>query len=283
MRCGSSGSSGAGEGWRAVPDQETVLLEFIGEGGRVALITLNRPEVSNAMNTALGVRLGQVLAEVEERGGVRAAILTGTGERAFCAGGDLKERNAMTPEQWTRQHRLFEDTARRLREMRKPILAAVNGAAVAGGCELAMSADFILASANARFGQSEVKVGIIPGVGGTQLLPRRMPLGRALQLLMTGELVGAEEAQRLGLVNEVLPTVAELRQRALAVAEAIAANSPAAVEQVKRAARVGRDLPLAEAVAFELECYRRMVDHPDRYEGVAAFNEKRAPRFQDAY
>ncbi len=266
-----------------MPEAESVRLEFAGEGGRVAVVTLNRPEVSNAMNTALGVRLGQVLAEVEDRAAVRAAILTGAGERAFCAGGDLKERNGMTPEQWTRQHRLFEDTARRLREMRKPVLAAVNGAAVAGGCELAMSADFILASANARFGQSEVRVGIIPGVGGTQLLPRRLPLGRALQLLMTGELVGAEEAHRWGLVNEVLPTVADLRQRALAVAEAIAANSPAAVEQAKRAARVGRDLPLAEAVAFELECYRRMVDHPDRYEGVAAFNEKRAPRFRDAY
>jgi enoyl-CoA hydratase/carnithine racemase len=263
--------------------EETVLLEFVGDGGRLALITLNRPEVSNAMNTALGARLGQVLAEVDERAAVRVAVLTGAGERAFCAGGDLKERHGMTPEQWTRQHRLFEDTARRLRELRKPVFAAVNGAAVAGGCELAMSADFIIASANARFGQSEVKVGIIPGVGGTQLLPRRLPLGRALQLLMTGELIGAEEALRLGLVNEVLPTVADLRRRALELAGAIAANSPAAIEQAKRAARVGRDLPLAEAVAFELECYRRMVDHPDRYEGVAAFNEKRAPRFQDAY
>ena len=127
-----------------------MLLEFVGDGGRLALITLNRPEVSNAMDTALGARLGQVLAEVDERAAVRVAVLTGAGERAFCAGGDLKERHGMTPEQWTRQHRLFEDTARRLRELRKPVFAAVNGAAVAGGCELAMSADFIIASANAR-------------------------------------------------------------------------------------------------------------------------------------
>jgi enoyl-CoA hydratase len=261
---------------------DTVLLEYLGEGGRIALITLNRPEVSNAMNTALGVRLGEVLDEVAGRPGVRVAILTGAGERAFCAGGDLKERNGMTPEQWTHQHRIFEETVRRLREMRRPIFAAVNGAAVAGGCELAMSADFIIASANARFGQSEVRVGIMPGVGGTQWLPRRLPMGRALQMLMTGELISAEEAWRCGLVNEVLPSVAALRERALAIAEAIAANSPAAVEQAKRAARVGRDLPLAEAMVLELECYRRMVDHPDRYEGIRAFNERRAPRFQDA-
>jgi enoyl-CoA hydratase len=266
-----------------VSEHEPVRLEYGGSDGRVALITLNRPEVSNAMNTAMGARLAQVLAEVDDRARVRVAVLTGAGERAFCAGGDLKERRGMTAEQWTRQHRIFEEAARRLRELRKPVFAAVNGAAVAGGCELAMSADFAIASANARFGQSEVKVGIIPGVGGTQLLPRRLPLGRALQLLMTGELIGAEDALRWGLVNEVLPTVADLRRRALELAEAIAANSPAAIEQCKRAARLGRDLPLAEAVAFELECYRRMVDHPDRYEGVAAFNEKRPPRFRDAY
>ena len=261
---------------------DTVLLEYRGEGGQIAWITLNRPEVANAMNTALGARLGEVLDEVADRAEVRVAVLTGAGPRAFCAGGDLKEREGMTPEQWTRQHRLFEDTTRKLRDLRRPIFAAVNGAAVAGGCELAMSTDFILASANARLGQSEVKVGIMPGVGGTQWLPRRLPLGRALQLLMTGELIAADEALRLGLVNEVLPTIEALHERALAVAAAIAANSPAAVEQAKRSARVGRELPMAEAIVFELECYRRMVDHPDRYEGVKAFNEKRSPRFLDA-
>jgi enoyl-CoA hydratase len=259
---------------------DTVLLDYLGE--HIAVMTLNRPAVSNAMDTALGIRLGQALEEVATRPGVRVAILTGAGDRAFCAGGDLKERDGMTPEQWGRQHRIFEDTARRLRDFPKPLFAAVNGAAVAGGCELAMSTDFIIASANARFGQTEVRVGLMPGVGGSQLLPRRMPLGRALQLLMTGELISAEEALRLGLVNEVLPTVDELRSRALAIAEAIAANSPAAVEQVKRAARVGSGLPLGEALVLELECYRRMVDHPDRYEGIRAWGEKRAPRFQDA-
>lgn len=260
----------------------TVLLEYVGAGGRVALITLNRPAFSNAMNTALGLRLGQVLDEIAQCGPARVAVLTGAGERAFCAGGDLKERDGMTPEQWTHQHRIFEETYRRVRQLRKPIFAAVNGAAVGGGCELAMSTDFIIASRNARFGQSEVRVGIMPGVGGTQLLPRHLPPGRALQLLMTGELISADQALSSGLVNEVLPTPADLTRRAIELAEVIAANSPAAVEQAKRSARVGMELALEEAMLFELECYRRMVDHPDRYEGVAAWGEHRRPQFRDA-
>jgi enoyl-CoA hydratase len=260
-------------------DEDPVLLE---QRGAVALVTLNRPHVLNAMNTAMSERLGEVMDELAERAAVRVVVLTGAGDRAFSAGGDLKERQGMTPEQWTRQHRIFERTHHRIRNLRKPIFAAVNGVAVGGGCEMAMSTDFIVASENARFGQPEVTRGIMPGAGGTQLLPRYLPRGLAFQLLMTGELLPAADAHRWGLVNRVCPA-GELLAEAMRLAEVIAANSPAAVQQAKRSARMGLELPLEAGIETEIECYQRMVDHPDRYEGVDAFNERRPPVFQDAY
>jgi enoyl-CoA hydratase len=249
--------------------------------GAIALLTLNRPHVLNAMNTAMGLRLGELLDEIAEDAAVRVVVLTGAGERAFCAGGDLKERQGMTPEQWTRQHRIFERAHHRLRNLRKPVFAAVNGVAVGGGCEMAMSTDFLVAAEHARFGQPEVTRGIMPGAGGTQLLPRFLPRGLAFQLLMTGELISAAEAHRWGLVNRVCPP-AELLDAAMELAERIAANSPAAVQQAKRSARMGLELPLEAGIETEIECYQRMVDHPDRYEGVDAFNERRVPTFRDA-
>jgi enoyl-CoA hydratase len=256
-----------------------ILLE---RRGPVALLTLNRPHVLNAMNTAMGVRLGELMDEVAEEAAVRVVVLTGAGDRAFCAGGDLKERQGMTPEQWTRQHRIFERAHHKLRGLRKPVFAAVNGVAVGGGCEMAMSTDFLIAAEHARFGQPEVTRGIMPGAGGTQLLPRYLPRGLALQLLMTGELISAAEAHRWGLVNRVCPA-SDLLGAAMELAERIAANSPAAVQQAKRSARMGLELPLEAGIEAEIECYQRMVDHPDRYEGVDAFNERRQPRFRDAY
>lgn len=251
------------------------------EDGRVALITLNRPSAMNAMSTALGMRLVEVLDEVSGDPRVRVAVLTGAGERAFCAGADLKERQGMTPEQWTHQHRIFERALGRLRTLRQPVIAAVNGVAVGGGCEMALGTDVILAADTARFGQPEVTRGIIPGGGGTQLLPRRLPRGLALQLLMTGELIGAADAHRFGLVTSVHPA-SELISAAMRLAGRIADNSPSAVQQVKRSVRLGVDQPIDQAIEIELDCYRTMVDHPDRYEGVRAFNERRRPVFQDA-
>jgi enoyl-CoA hydratase/carnithine racemase len=262
-----------------IDEDDPVLLE---RRGAVAVLTLNRPHVLNAMSTSMGIRLGEVLEEISEDAGVRVAVLTGAGDRAFCAGGDLKERRGMTPEQWTRQHRIFERAHHRLRNLRKPIFAAVNGVAVGGGCEMAMSTDFLIAAEHARFGQPEVTRGIMPGAGGTQLLPRFLPRGLAFQLLMTGELISAEEAHRGGLVNSVWPA-GELMEEAMRLAERIAASSPAAVQQAKRSARMGLELPLEAGIETEIECYQRMVDHPDRYEGVDAFNERRAPVFRDAY
>ncbi|GAC1657433.1 MAG: enoyl-CoA hydratase-related protein [Candidatus Dormibacteraceae bacterium] len=262
----------------AAPDP--VLLE-LRQGGRIALVTLNRPEVLNAFNTETSVRLATILTELADRPEVRVVVLTGAG-RAFSAGGDLKERQGMTQRQWVHQHRIFEATHHQLRNFRKPIFAAVNGVAVGGGCELAMSTDFIIASTSARFGQPEVSRGIIPGVGGTQLLPRFMPRGVALEFLMTGRMFSAEEALSWGLVNRVVEP-GELLAVAEEIATRIAANSPGAVQQAKHAVRVGLDSPLEQAIEIELECYQKMVNHPDRFEGVTAFNEKRPPEFEDAY
>lgn len=257
----------------------TVLLEM-GHGGRSALVTLNRPEVMNAFDTGTSLELARVFEELGGRPGLRVVMITGAG-RAFCAGADLKEREGMRVEDWVRQHRIFEATNHRIRTFARPVFAVVNGAALGGGCELAMSADFMIASTEARFGQPEVSRGIIPGTGGTQLLPRAVPRGVALELLMTGRSFSAAEAMEWGLVNRIVPAQ-ELMAVAGEIAGQIAANSPAAVQQVKRSVKLGLDSPIEQAVEIELECYQRMVGHPDRLEGVSAFNEKRSPEFEDA-
>jgi enoyl-CoA hydratase/carnithine racemase len=232
------------------------------------------------MSTGMSLQLTAALQEVDKDSRFRVAILTGAGERAFCAGGDLKERRAMTASEWTQQHRIFEHMHSLVRNFRKPIFAAVNGVAVGGGVELAMSTDFMICSENARFGQPEVTRGIQPGAGGTQFLPRLIPRGMALQLLMTGEVITASEALRLGLVNSVWPS-SDLLPAALGIASRIAANSPTAVRQSKRAAKMGADSPIEQGIEIEIECYQRLVDHPDRREGVDAFNEHREPSFLD--
>jgi enoyl-CoA hydratase len=261
-------------------DQDPVLLETL-QGGRIAVVTLNRPEVLNAFNSETSLCLSEIISELSDRAEVRVVIVTGAG-RAFCAGGDLKQRQGMTPRQWVHQHRIFEATHHLIRNFRKPLFAAVNGVAVGGGCELAMSTDFIIASTNARFGQPEVSRGIMPGAGGTQLLPRFIPRGLALELLMTGRMIGAEEAHRWGLVNRVVEPD-HLMATAEEIARQIAANSPGAVQQAKRSAKLGLDSPIEQGIEIEIECYQKMVSLPDRFEGVTAFNEKRPPEFEDAY
>lgn len=256
-----------------------LLQERAPEG--VVLLTLNRPEVLNAFNTALGERMNQVLDALTEDKSVRAIVITGKG-RAFSAGGDLKERDGMTPEQWARQHRLFEEVHRKIRVCPKPVISAVNGFALGGGFEMALSGDFCYASDQAKFGFPEVTRGIIPGVGGTQTAGRFGSRGQALELLMTGRHISAQEAMAYGFVNrvtdpdELLPTVME-------TAKAIAANSPLAIRMAKKAFRLGIDMPLEEGVEMALECYNRTIVHTDREEGVRAFNERRAPRFVDIY
>lgn len=256
-----------------------VLVEYVA-GGRVALITLNRPHADNAITTEMGTHLTEILETIAVRPSVRVAILTGAGERAFSVGSDLRQRKDMTKEDWLRQRQQFDRVLYTVRQLRKPIIAAVNGIAYGGGSELAQSSDFIIASDNATFGQPEAMIGLAAGGGSPALLPRLLPPGKALQMLMTGDPITAQEAYRLGMVNEVYPR-AELMDAAHRIAEKIASNSPTAVQAVKRAVRMGEGQPIEQAIAIMMEAHWRSAVHPDRVEGIAAFNEGREPTFQD--
>ena len=260
------------------PDQ-LVLVDYL-SGGRVAVVTLNRPHADNAITTELAASLIEVLETIAARASVRVAIITGAGDRAFSVGGDLRQRKSMTKEEWLRQRQVFDRVLYTLRQLRRPIIAAVHGMAYGGGCEIAISTDFIIASDDAIFGQPEAMVGLSAGGGSPVLLPRLLPRGRALQMLMTGEPITAEEAHRLGMVNELHPR-AELMNAVLRIAEQIASNSPTAVQAVKRAVLMGEGEPIEQAVAIMMEAHWRSVVHPDRVEGIRAFNEDREPTFPD--
>jgi enoyl-CoA hydratase len=260
------------------PD-DPVLVEY-GPSGAVAVITFNRPHADNAITTGMGARLTEVLEEIAVHPAVRVVILTGAGDRAFSVGSDLRQRQDMSKEDWLRQRQDFDRTLYTLRQLRKPIFAAVNGIAYGGGCEIAQSTDFIIASDNATFGQPEVMLGLAAGGGSPALLPRLLPPGKALQMLMTGQPISAHEAYRLGMVNE-LHTSADLMPAAHHIAEQIAGNSPTAVQAVKRAVRLGQGQPIEQAIAVMMEEHWRSAVHPDRLEGIGAFNQDREPTFQD--
>jgi enoyl-CoA hydratase/carnithine racemase len=262
-----------------VEPDDPVLLDYE-DDGRVAMITLNRPP-DNAINTELGARLTEVLETIAVRPAVRVAVITGAGQRAFSVGSDLRQRKNMTKEQWLRQRQDFDRTLYTLRQLRKPILAAVNGIAYGGGSEVAQSTDFIIASDNATFGQPEAMIGLSAGGGSPVFLPRVLPPGKAMQMLMTGDPISAEEAHRLGMVNEIYPQ-AELMDAARRIAKKIASNSPTAVQAVKRAVRMGEGQPIEQAISIMMEAHWRSAVHPDRIEGIGAFNEGRDPTFQDA-
>jgi enoyl-CoA hydratase len=257
-----------------------VLVDYLSEG-QVALITLNRPHADNAITTEMGARLTEIVETIAVRPAVRVVILTGAGERAFSVGSDLRQRKDMTKEDWLRQRQDFDRTLYTVRQLRKPILAAVNGTAYGGGCELAQSTDFIIASENATFGQPEAMLGLAAGGGSPALLPRLLPPGKALQMLMTGDPITAQEAHRLGMVNELHPQN-ELLDAARRIAEKIASNSPTAVQAVKRAVQLGEGQPTEQAVAIMMDMHWRSAVHPDRIEGIGAFNEGREPTFQDS-
>ena len=261
------------------PD-ESVLIEHVANG-RVAVITLNRPNADNAITTEMGARLTNILEGIAVTPSIRVAVLTGAGDRAFSVGSDLRQRNAMTKEQWLRQRQDFDRTLYTLRQLRKPIIAAVNGIAYGGGSELAQSTDFIIASNNATFGQPEAMIGLSAGGGSPVFLPRLLPPGRALQMLMTGDPITAQEAYRLGMVNE-LHAPSELFDAAIRIAAKIASNSPTAVQAVKQAVRLGEGQPTEQAIAIMMESHWRSAVHPDRSEGIGAFNDGRDPSFQDA-
>jgi len=260
------------------PDQ-LVLVEYVSKG-RIAIITLNRPHADNAITTELAAQLIEVLETIAARPSVRCAILTGAGDRAFSVGGDLYQRKQMTKEEWLRQRQVFDRVLYNLRQLRRPIFTAVHGMAYGGGCEMAISTDFIIASEDALFGQPEAMVGLSAGGGSPVFLPRLLPPGKAMQMLMTGEPITAQEAYRLGMVNEIHPR-AELMRAALSIAEKIADNSPTAVQSVKRAIQNGQGEPVEQAVAIMMDEHWRSVVHPDRVEGILAFTEGREPVFPD--
>jgi enoyl-CoA hydratase len=257
---------------------ETIAVER--RDNHVVIVTLNRPEAANALNTQMGLDLMELFEGLTvDLEGLRAVVLTGRGAKAFCAGGDLKQRNEMTDEAWQAQHLVFERMLRAMLACPIPVIAAVNGAAYGGGCEIAAAADFAYASTNARFALTEVTLGIMPGTGGTQSLPRAVGERRAKELILSGLPFSAEEAERWGLVNRVLP-LEELLEAALAIADRIAGNGPISVRQAKQAIHRGLQMSLADGLAFEIEAYNRLVPTADRREGVRAFNERRKPNFQ---
>jgi enoyl-CoA hydratase len=262
----------------AEPEQ-LVLVEYV-SGGRVAVITLNRPHADNAITTALAAQLIEILETIAARPSVRVAIITGAGDRAFSVGGDLYERKQMTKEEWLRQRQVFDRVLYTLRQLSRPIIAAVHGMAYGGGNEIAISCDFIIASEEAVFGQPEAMVGLSAGGGSPVFLPRVLPPGRAMQMLLTGEPITAQEAHRLGMVNEAHPR-AELMDAALTIAEKIADNSPTAVQSVKRAVQMTQGETVEQAIAIMMDHHWRSVVHTDRVEGIKAFTEGREPTYPD--
>jgi enoyl-CoA hydratase len=245
----------------------------------VVTVTLNRPEQMNAMNTAPGEDLLACFDGFQRDRDARAIVFTGAGDRAFCAGGDLKERNEMTDEQWRAQHVIFEQGAFRVLRCPMPVIAAVEGFALAGGCELALLADFIVASETAVFGLPETTLGIFPGIGGTQLLPRVIGTPLAKELIFTGRRIKVDEAKAAGLVNHVVAK-GEAKTKATEIATRIAANGPIAVRQAKKAIAYGAETDLDTAMILAIEAYNATVVTEDRLEGVRAFNEKRKPAFK---
>jgi enoyl-CoA hydratase len=259
-------------------DFETITAER--RDNNILLVTLNRPEASNALNTQMGldlVELFETLTTYLE--GLRIVILTGRGAKAFCAGGDLKQRNGMTDEAWQAQHLVFERMLRAILACPIPVIAAVNGAAYGGGCEIAAATDFVYAATEARFALTEVTLGIMPGGGGTQNLARAVGERRAKELILSGLPFTATEAEAWGLVNRVLPQD-QLMEATFAIATRIASNGPISVRQAKQAIHRGLQMSLADGLAFEIEAYNRLVPTEDRREGVRAFNERRKADFK---
>ncbi|MFT4078076.1 enoyl-CoA hydratase [Rhodomicrobium sp.] len=254
---------------------ETVLFE---KKGRVGLVTLNRPKALNALNAQLIAELNQVLDAFEADADIGAIVLTGS-EKAFAAGADIKEMKDKT----------FGDVIlhdfiapwERITRVRKPVIAAVSGFALGGGCELAMMADFIIASDTAKFGQPEITLGVIPGAGGTQRLTRAVGKAKAMDLILTGRLMDAAEAERAGLVARIVPA-ADLVAEALKAAEKIANFSLPSVMLAKEAVNRAFETTLSEGVRFERHAFHALFATEDQKEGMAAFVEKRPPRFKHA-
>jgi enoyl-CoA hydratase/carnithine racemase len=250
-----------------------VRLEVEGE---IATVTLDRPEVLNAISTELARALAATFEPMATRRDLRAVVLTGAGDKGFCAGADLKERSRFDDHDWFVQREVFRRAFGAVRRCPLPTVAAVFGFALGGGCELALSCDLVVAADDAALGLPEVRLGLVPAGGGTQLLARRVGRPVAKDLVLTGRRVEAAEAQRLGLVDRVVPR-ASVHQAAHALAAEIAANAPTAVRLAKWALDLGADLAQEAALEVEDQAWRRAVLSDDRREGIAAWNDRRPP------
>lgn len=258
-------------------DGVTLRRHIGGEAG-VAEILLDRPEALNAINTAMARQLAKTCAELGADPEVRAIVLSAAGQRAFCVGADLKERNLMSDADLLRQRAVFRAAFGGVLGLPQPVIAAVHGYALGGGCELALSCDLIVADESAVFGLPETTVGLVPGGGGTQLATRRLGPAPAADLILTGRKVDAAEAQAIGLADRRVP-VGTAVQHSLDLAARIAANSPVAVRAAKRAIREGAGVPLGTGLEIEDAAWRTAATSADRREGIAAFNEKRPPEW----
>ena len=258
-------------------DFETITTERVDD--HVLLLWLDRPARANAMNTRMGLELRELFMDLYvDAEDLRCLVVTGRGEKVFCAGGDLKDRDGMTDAQWQHQHAIFEQMVRHMRDCPVPIIGAINGAAYGGGCEFALSCDFLYAAETARFALTETTLGIMPGACGTINLPHAVGERRAREIVYTGAPFSAAEASAWGLVNRVCAPES-LIEETLATARRIAANAPISIRQAKKSIAVSTQVDRNTGYLFELEAYNRMVPTDDRLEGVCAFNEKRPPRF----
>ncbi|MGH9411016.1 MAG: enoyl-CoA hydratase-related protein [Vicinamibacterales bacterium] len=255
---------------------ENLLLE---RDGAVAVLTINRPKVLNALNGATIDELRRAILELKHDASVRVVVLTGAGEKSFIAGADINELAVQTPTSGREHAMMGQHVFDLIEHMGKPVIAAINGYALGGGCELAMACTLRLASETARLGQPEINLGIIPGYAGTQRLARLVGRGRALELLLTGDPIPAQEAYRLGLVNRVVAP-ADLLPQAKALAAVLAAKAPIAVRYILEAVDKGLQMSFGEAQVFEATLFGLVASTDDMREGTQAFLEKRKPEFK---
>ena len=257
------------------PKLENVLCE---KKGVIAYVTVNRPKVLNALNTSTWADLRKAFEDARDDAAVRGVILTGAGNKAFIAGADISELAHATALEAEQSSRFGQEILNLIENLGKPVIAAINGFALGGGCETAMACTIRIAVENAMFGQPEVKLGLLPGGGGTQRLPRLAGKGRALQLILSGEMISAQEAYRIGLVNEIV-SAADLITRAEAILNKITANAPVAVRLALEAVNSGMETSQKEGFLLEASYFGLCAASEDKKEGTSAFLEKRAPQF----
>ena len=255
---------------------ENVLYE---KKGAIAYVALNRPKVLNALNRRTWEDLQTAFEDARKDSAIRGVILTGAGDKAFIAGADIGELSRVTAVEAEESSTFGQGVLNLIENLGKPVVAAINGFALGGGCETAMACTIRVATENAKFGQPEVKLGVLPGGGGTQRLPRLVGKGRALQLILSGEMISAQEAYRIGLVNEIVPA-AELISRAEAILKQIFANAPIAVRYSLEAVNKGLETSQAEGLALEASFFGLCAATQDKQEGTQAFLQKRVPEFQ---